>query len=344
MGTIYRRPRSRFYWIKYVSGGKTHFESTKSEKLKVAQAILRRHEGDIANGIDVTPKLNKITFEEAKNALIADYEAKGLRSLYDVKIMIARHLKPAFSGLLLSAITTDKMTAYRVERKAAGAADASINREIAALRRMFRLAKRARKISDVPYFPMVKEDNARKGFFEREQFDTVLKHLPERLRGIATIGYFTGWRREEITGLEWRNVDRRAGELRIDTSKNGEGRTVPYSEVPELKTGIDAQWKAHQALATKGTINPWVFPGRGTNRVRSFRKAWKAATKAAGCPGRLFHDFRRTAVRNLTRAGVPRPIAMAITDHKTEAVFRRYDIVDSRDRREAMRKIAGVTL
>jgi integrase len=168
--------------------------------------------------------------------------------------------------------------------------------------------------------------------------------LRERLHGIATIGYFTGWRREEITGLEWRNVDRRAGELRIDTSKNGEGRTVPYSDVPELKAAIDAQWAVHKALVGKGTINPWVFPGRGTNRVRSFRKAWKAATKAAGCPGRLFHDFRRTAVRNLTRAGVARPIAMAITGHKTEAVFRRYDIVDSRDRREAMRKIAGVTL
>jgi integrase len=179
---------------------------------------------------------------------------------------------------------------------------------------------------------------------------------PSRLRGVAILGYWTGMRRGEILGdprlgrpgLQWRRVDRKALEIRLDpgTTKNGDGRTIPYGDVQELRDMIDAQWKAHEKLLAKGIISNLVFPRlRGKKNpgrpIIDFRKAWNVACAKAGVPGRRFHDFRRTAVRDLTRARVPRQVAMQITGHKTESVFNRYDIVDTNDRREAMRKRAA---
>ena len=74
--------------------------------------------------------------------------------------------------------------------------------------------------------------------------------------------------------------------------------------------------------------------------IRDFRTAWKTACPNAGLPGRIPHDFRRTAVRNLERAGVSRSVAMKMTGHKTEAVYRRYAIVSEQDLREAAVKLA----
>lgn len=133
--------------------------------------------------------------------------------------------------------------------------------------------------------------------------------------------------------------------LEPDTTKNREGRQFPYADLPERKAVIDAQWAEHAALKKSGTICPYVFQRSGKKkqgiRVKNFRRAWLTATKAAGCPGRIPHDFRRTAVRNLVRAGVPEKTAMTITGHKTRSVFDRYDIVNEQDQREAVRKLAG---
>ena len=79
---------------------------------------------------------------------------------------------------------------------------------------------------------------------------------------------------------------------------------------------------------------PWVFSRRG-RQLGDFRKVWAAACSRDGVPGLLFHDLRRSAVRNMERAGIPRNVAMSISGHRTEAVYRRYDIVNSRDLRTA---------
>jgi integrase len=127
-------------------------------------------------------------------------------------------------------------------------------------------------------------------------------------------------------------------------TKNDDGRVVYLT--PELQQALAEQLARVTALERQlGRVIPYLFPhlvGRlaGTRR-KDFRKTWAKATRAAGCPGRLRHDFRRTAVRNLERAAVPRSIAMKITGHRTESVYRRYAIVSDADLQAASERLAG---
>jgi integrase len=218
---------------------------------------------------------------------------------------------------------------------------------------MFTLALRAGKLMTRPHIALLREDNARQGFFEREHYESVLRHLPEDLRPVVRFAYITGWRvKSEVLKLEWRQIDMKAGEVRLEpgTTKNKEGRTFPFTT--ELRTLIEAQHAEHERLKKRGKVVPWVFfrmvanGRRGPLRpkpIKSFSKAFSTACRKAGCPGRYLHDFRRTAVRNLELAGVPRSVAMKLTGHLTESVYRRYAIADQRDLRVAVERLDAMT-
>jgi integrase len=190
---------------------------------------------------------------------------------------------------------------------------------------------------------MLHENNIRKGFFEREQFEAVRRHLPEYARPIVTFAYYTGWRiASEVLPLEWRQVDFDAGAVRLDpgTTKNEEGRVFVFGLIDELRRVLEEQRDSAKALAQKhGCIVRYIFHRSG-RKVKSIRKCWQNACVAAGCPARLLHDFRRTAVRNLVRAGVPERVAMQMTGHKTRSVFERYNIVSEGDLLTAARLLA----
>jgi integrase len=129
-------------------------------------------------------------------------------------------------------------------------------------------------------------------------------------------------------------------------TKNGDGRTFPMTA--DLRVVLKAQHVEHLALKKAGHIFPHVFfrmvaEGRGGEKkprlITSFTKAWKSACRAAGCPGRIPHDLRRTAVRSLVRGGIPERVAMQMTGHKTPSVFQRYNIVSDGDLKDAARKL-----
>jgi integrase len=203
-----------------------------------------------------------------------------------------------------------------------------------------------------PHIALLQENNARQGFFEPEQYASVLRHLPDDLRPVVTFAYITGWRvKSEVLTREWRHVDFAAGEVRLEpgTTKNKEGRTFPFTSA--LRALLEAQHAERQRLAKQGTVIPWVFwrmvaDERGGEKkprpIKTFSKAFARACRRAGCPGRILHDLRRTAVRNLERAGVPRSVAMKLTGHKTESVYRRYAIADDRDLRVAVERLNAV--
>jgi integrase len=113
---------------------------------------------------------------------------------------------------------------------------------------------------------------------------------------------------DEGRGGTWTSMRDGCASIRAET-KNGEGRMFPLT--PELRTVLEAQREMVRNLErATGQIIPWVFVRPNGTRIKNFRHAWKMACKDAGIPGRLVHDFRRTAVRNLERAGVPRSAAM----------------------------------
>jgi integrase len=219
---------------------------------------------------------------------------------------------------------------------------------------MFNLALQAGKLLQKPHFPMLREDNVRKGFFERDQYQAILKHLPPYMRPVVTFAYVTGWRiASEILPLQWRQVDLDAGEVRLDpgTTKNREGRV--FYLTAELKELLAKQRKeANRIQRTRGTTVQHVFfhaertlAGAygiaAGNRIagNGFYHAWCRARVEAGCPASIPHDLRRTAIRNMVRAGVPERVAMMLSGHKTRSVFDRYNIVSDGDLRAAAAKL-----
>lgn len=126
--------------------------------------------------------------------------------------------------------------------------------------------------------------------------------------------------------------------MRLDpgTTKNGEGRSFPFTT--DIEKILKDQLVIHEALKKADKVVPFVFHRDG-ERIRQFRTSWKNACTAAGCPGKLIHDMRRSAVRTFERAGVPRSVAMSIVGHKTESIYRRYAIVDEAMQREAAARL-----
>jgi integrase len=237
------------------------------------------------------------------------------------------NLANAFGAFRGEEITEDRIAEYsrkRLERD--GVAPATLHRELSVLRRMLRLA--AHKLPRVPVIDMPRVHNARQGFFEEEDLQAVLPHLPDHARNLVEFLYLTGWRVGEALKLQWSDVDWKRRSVWLRDSKNREPRVFPFKYHPRLEEVLRRQ---RRQVATwersAGALCPAVFPWRG-RPLQKLRRSWKTACRAAGMPDRLVHDFRRTAVRNLIRAGVQQAIAMKITGHKTSSIFRRYLIVD----------------
>lgn len=289
------------------------------------------------------PRMDRLRFSEAADDVLTDYKVNGKKSVEHIERRIKLHLEPFFGNRRMVSITTADVRTYTAQRQTEGAANASINRELAILKRMFTLATQAGKLVHRPYIPMLREDNVRTGYFEREQFLAVRDKLPPALQPVVTFAYITGWRiPSEVLTLQWRQVDFEAKEVRLDpgTTKNREGRVFPFND--RLKSLLKRQRTVTNAVQRKkGKICPWVFHRAG-KRIMGFHRAWKNATEAAGCAGRIPHDLRRTAVRNLVRAGVAERVAMQLTGHKTRSVFERYNIVSDGDLVEAVRKLGRV--
>ena len=193
-----------------------------------------------------------------------------------------------------------------------------------------------------PYIPSLEIRNTRTGFFEEPALRAVLDALPVAVRPVVECASLTGWRRSEVLGLTWPLVDFTAGVVRLEpgSTKNDEGRTFPFAVLPALADVLQRQREYTDTVQRdKGAIIPWVFHRDGLV-IKDFRRVWAEACTVAGVPGRLVHDLRRTAVRNLERAGVSRSTAMKLTGHKTEAVYRRYAIVSEADLSEGVAKLA----
>ncbi|MEO6434434.1 MAG: site-specific integrase [Tepidisphaeraceae bacterium] len=171
-------------------------------------------------------------------------------------------------------------------------------------------------------------------FFEHDEYRKVRAHAPAAYQDVLDFAYYSGWRRNEILEFAWDEVDLRGGVIRLPArrSKTKTGRMLPIS--PPLRDVLDRRTRAQRAG------NRCVFRRDGVT-VRAWRHALRDACRKANVPHRLLHYCRRTAARNLIRAGVPERIAMVLTGHKTRAVFDRYNIVNEQDLLTAGQRLAA---
>ena len=321
MGRIFKR--GPVYWVAYYHRGQEYRESSHSENESQARKLLKQRLGEMSRGHLIGPSEERLSFEDLANMLLTDYEINGKRSIESVRLSI-RHLREFFGLGRAIDITPDRVGAYVRDRQREGAANGSINRELAALKRAFTLATRAGKLTSAPYIPLLEENNSRRGFLDHGGFLALREALPNHLKDPVTFLYLSGWRVSEMRTLEWRDVDLKGREicLRPERSKNKEGRPLPLrGELLEL---------FERARAGRRPDCPFVFHDGG-EPIGDFRKAWKTACKAAGVSAIIVHDLRRTAVRNMVRAGIPERVAMELSGHKTRRIFDRYNIVSNED-------------
>jgi integrase len=330
MGHVYKR--GKIYWIKYYRDGRPFYESSGSPKETFARNLLKQREGEVAMQIPVTPKMGKLRFADLAGNVVNDYRVNGKKSIDDVERRFRKHLLPFFGRKLASSISTADVRRFIDRRQEAGASNAEINRELAAFKRAYSLAIKDGQLRTRPYIPFLKENNVRKGFFTRSEMEAVCQFLSPPLNAVVRFAFITGWRiRSEVLTLQWRQVDLEAGRVILDpgTTKNDQGRVFPFTI--ELRKLLDSQLAVAKKLQQdKGVLSPWVFHRDGA-RIKDLYSAWRTACRKAGLPGKLLHDFRRTAVRNLIRASIPERVAMHMTGHKTRSVFERYNIVSESD-------------
>jgi len=327
------------WYIRYSYGGRRREEKTKAQSKTEAEAALRQILTQIDAGMyDPDAKRTRVSalFREMQR----DYGING-RNAKDLDKRW-KHLAQAFGSDLAYHVTTPRISAYIESRLTAGAARATVQREIACLRRMFRLGIQAGKVMRLPHFPAIQIDNVRKGFFERAEFERLRAELPLYLQPVVTVAYWTGWRRGELLGLEWRQVDLEAGTVRLDpgTTKNKQGRLV---YLPPEALDVLRKWRAATTSIEReqSRIITRVFHRAG-KPIGGYFKAWRSAARRAGLEGRTLHDFRRTAARNYVRSGVPERVAMSILGHKTRSIFDRYNITNENDLREAAVRVAAL--
>jgi integrase len=325
-GTIYLR--GEIWWVKIRVDGRPVYESSKSTKkadaIKLRDKMLaKRHRGEISGGAP-----DKVLIAELLDDVLNSDIGESTRYIWEK--VVAKNIRPFFGTMRAARLSTDKMDRYREKRKTAGVTDATVNRELSILRTSYHNARKRTppKVNLVPYFPMVKETAIRKGFLTDEQYAKLRDELPQELKALFVCDYVTGIRKSELLAIQWYQVDFESNLITLEwgETKTDDPRTVPIlpGDMRDLllvsKKERDGNWPD----------SPWVFNRTGV-QIKDFRGGWRDACIRAGVPDLNVHDLRRTAVRNMRRAGVPQVVRMKISGHKTDSMERRYNIVDNED-------------
>jgi integrase len=335
-GSLFRKGTSRTWTIQYYREGYKDGEparvrvreATGTASEREAQKILTERLSQVGRGEWRERERRPATVEGLFKSLQDHYAVNGLKSA----VSLGRRWKHLsfFAGWAAASLTTDALRGYALRRQQAGAKNATINRELSALRRALNLGRRSDKVRAVPYFPMLKEDNARRGFVTDADFGRLAAGAGALwLRTFLELAFTYGWRRGELTELRVRQLDFAHRTVRLDpgTTKNGEGREVAMTaRVEELL----------RATVAGKSPEDFVLTRPGGARVGDFRKAWRGLCARAGLPGLLVHDLRRSAAKALRAAGVPESVIMSTGGWRTASMFRRYAIVSGADNRAAV--------
>lgn len=264
-------------------------------------------------------------------------------------------MREHFGAWRAAELQDEAVDTYIQKRVDAGTPPATINRETQLLGQAYTLAMRSKppRVTAKPNIRRLSEKgNVRKEFFEPAEFEVVVNALPTYLQDVARFAYLTGWRRGDMLGLRWSAVDMRRGVIRLfqGETKNDEGRTLAIAgPLTEIMARREAARLAERRDG-EPVVADLVFHNRG-HRIVDYRRAWAKACKAAEFTyrvvnekagrrklGRRMHDLRRTAARDRVDDNTPERVVMAMTGHKTRAMFDRYSIASTKDIAAALRE------
>ena len=286
LGNVYKR--GPVWWIRYHRRGREYRESARSTERADARAFLKQRLGDLRQGRLSGLAEERVTFAE----LSADYLQERAVRCADPKALKwskarVNNLGTIFAGMRAVDITAGRIRDFAAARLAEGKAAGTVNRDLGVLRRMFILAIQAGKLSQRPHFRKLTEASPRQGFMEHSEYLAIRRQLQADHQDILDFAYLTGWRRGEVLGLEWRDVDRAGGVIRLrpEMSKTREGRALVLSA--PLREVIERRWRG-RALGCQLVFH------RDSRSLDHFKDVWRRACKAAGLPRKLFHDLRRT--------------------------------------------------
>ncbi len=366
-GSLLKVPGSECWRACYYLNGREVRESCGSPDEKVARRFLKQRLAEVSadrQGLRkfVAPAAQRVTMAELLDDLEADWRLRELKSLEKVRSH-ARPVRERFGAVRAVDVTSAAVDKYVVQLQAQGLENSTVNRRLQVLGAALKLGVERKRLTELVRIRKLKESNVRQGFFERAEFERVVAALPDELKDLAWLAYYTGWRRGEILGLRWDMVN--GDTVTLPDSKNGRPRTLHLSgDVLEILR------RREQVRLVERGGNPivvsHVFHRRG-KRIRDFEDRWHAALTAAElshqekCDGghsdraprhrcevgkvitvydKVFHDLRRTAARNMLLAGVREGAAMKVTGHRTRSIFDRYAIVSPEETRDAMEKVS----
>ncbi|HTC61688.1 MAG TPA: tyrosine-type recombinase/integrase [Candidatus Saccharimonadales bacterium] len=318
----------------------TH-ETDETKAQKYLDERVRASKND-ADGLApfIPAKAARRSCKELLEAVKTNLESRGQLSAPN-----ASNLKATieyFGDVQARALTAKQVEEYKITRQAKGDAKATINRRLQFLRRAFNLAHKDGLIARVPRIELLDEsDNVREGFFEEKDFYAVHGHLPEYLKPFAEFFYLTGMRPKEIKSLRWAQVKDDVITLRkADTKTKKKARQIPMRS-PKLAAILATCRAARSFQNPDNTIGTSEFLfHRGGRQIGDTRKSWASACKAAKVSA-LLYDCRRTAIRNLDRAGVSRDVVKRISGHETDQMYTRYNITSTEDVAAAFAKVEG---
>jgi len=326
-GTPYLR--GRIWWIQYFDRGRITRESTGSTVKADAENLLKQRIGDVAAGRSVGRE--RATIADLCQLVFQDNDLRNLRDAKHVEWRYKAHIEPLLGRVRAARFSTAQVRTYVESRRADGAANGTINRELAIVGRGFKLGAREDPplVHHQPLIPRLEEDNARQGFLDLDRYERLLEELPKSLKALFVCGYHVGARKNELRLTRWDQVDFESGVIRLsaDQTKTKKPRTLPIY-------GDMGRWlKQQRSTCPEGCA--FVFFGAHNRPVDTHLSGWAEACERAGVGWLLFHDLRRSAIRNMKRAGIQDKVAMEISGHRTRSVFDRYNIIDEADVRGA---------
>lgn len=350
------------WYAQFYRNGRQIRESTKVRGAKTganrkeALRVLRSKMGRSELGFVPDSELDKIRYADLREALIANYTEKGNKSLYQTaeggETICGLKALDSFFGFSeknrgpgVREITTDTGRRFAKKQLAEGFSTATVNRSLACLRRMLRVAKEEGKIQNVPVVRLHKEPPARKGFLTHEKFEELLGVLPTHLRPLVQFLYYCGCRLGETRSIEWHQVDLRNRLIRLeeDQTKNDEARIIPIPSV--VAERLEAmQPKTGQVFDDTNLRTEWAKACEAVGLGKREKRESEDGNPWHSYSGLIVHDLRRTAIRNLVNAGNPEKLVMKISGHKTRSVFDRYHIVNADDISAAMQRREAATL